>query len=643
MKEVGIKINLSWVLIVFLGFFLVKNFFNSDINVNINNKDFNMLLSKGLVNKVVYVRNTGVVYLSLNEEGLQYIKNSKTIDLYMRPSLKNSILDFLNLGQRRIKPFMMVSSADVFDEDFKSAQQNLNAENKIGYEVVEHLSFFSTIRYVISFLTTFLFAFLIITQLGLLRGEDSGGIGGILGLGKTKAKLFDKNQNEIVTFQDVAGMFEVKKELQEIVDFLSNKKLVAKIGGVIPRGVLLFGPPGNGKTLLARAVAGEAHVPFFFVSGSDFGSMFYGVAPARVRSVFKKAKELSPAIIFIDEIDSIGKQRGRRFSANDEQENTLNTLLTEMDGFEKNSGVVVIAATNRLELLDDALLRPGRFDRRVIVDLPTIKDREAILEYYIKKIVVEDHIDLKRLAEQTSGFSGAEIANICNEAALFAVREKHNKVLWEDFQEAIDRIILGVEKKSRIPSKEEKKIIAYHEAGHAVVSWFLKNTHPLLKVTIIPRGPSLGYAQYTPKEQYIRKKEEMLDEICSLLGGRISEEIFFSTQSTGAVNDLERVCENAYHIVTIFGMSKKIGALSFLKYFSEQNIFDKKPYSEKTAEKIDVEVKEIVDVCYQKSKDLLLKYKDKVEMLAEELLKREIIYKDDVEKILGKRSFENNE
>ena len=382
---------------------------------------------------------------------------------------------------------------------------------------------------------------------------------------------------------------------------------------------------------------------FFFVSGSDFGSMFYGVAPARVRSVFKKAKELSPAIIFIDEIDSIGKQRGRRFSANDEQENTLNTLLTEMDGFEKNSGVVVIAATNRLELLDDALLRPGRFDRRVIVDLPTIKDREAILEYYIKKIVVEDHIDLKRLAEQTSGFSGAEISNICNEAALFAVRKKHNKVLWDDFQEAIDRIILGVEKKSRIPSKEEKKIIAYHEAGHAVVSWFLKNTRPLLKVTIIPRGRALGYAQYTTKEQYIRKKEEMLDEICSLLGGRISEEMFFCTQSTGAVDDLERVCEKAYHIVTIFGMSDEIGALSFFKYFREQNVFEQKPYSEKTAEKIDVEVKKIVDTCYKTAKDLLIQHQEKVKVLAEELLEREVIYKDDVEKILGKRPWGDNE
>lgn len=643
MKKVGIKINLSWVLIVFLGVVLVKNFLNSDIDVNINNKDFNMLLSKGLVDKVIYVRNTGVVYLILNGEGLQYIENSKNIGLNIRPSWKNSILDFFNLGQRRIRPFMMVSSADVFDEDFKSAQQNLNEENKIGYKVVEHLSFFSSIRYVVSFLTTFLFAFLIITQLGLLRGEDSGGIGGILGLGKSKAKLFDKNQNDIVTFKDVAGMFEVKKELQEIVDFLSNKKLVAKIGGVIPRGVLLFGPPGNGKTLLARAVAGEAHVPFFFVSGSDFGSMFAGIAPARVRSVFKKAKEVSPAIIFIDEIDSIGKQRGRRFSANDEQENTLNTLLTEMDGFEKNSDVVVIAATNRLELLDDALLRPGRFDRRVIVDLPTIKDREAILKYYIKKISVEEHIDVKRLAEQTSGFSGAEISNICNEAALFAVRKKHNKVLWDDFQEAIDRVILGVEKKSRLPSKEEKKIIAYHEAGHAVVSWFLKNANPLLKVTIIPRGHALGYAQYFPKEQYIRKKEEMVDEICSLLGGRISEEIFFSTQSSGAVDDLERVCEKAYQIVAIFGMNDKIGALSFLKYFRDQSVFEKKPYSEKTAEIMDVEVKKLVDECYNTAKDLLVQHQEKVKFLAEALLEKEIVYKDDVEKILGKRPFENNE
>ena len=643
MKKIGIKINLSWVLIVLFGWVFIKNFLNSDINVNINNKDFNILLSKGLVHKVVYVRNTGVVYLHLNEKGLQYIKNSKNINLGTRTSLKNSILDFLNIGKQRIRPFMMVSSADVFDEDFKSAQRNLDVENKIGYEVVEHLSFFSTIRYVVSFLTTFLFAFLIVTQLGLLRGEDSGGIGGILGLGKSKAKLFDKNKNDIITFKDVAGMFEVKKELQEIVDFLCHKKLVTKIGGVIPRGVLLFGPPGNGKTLLARAVAGEAHVPFFFVSGSDFGSMFYGVAPARVRTVFKKAKEVSPAIIFIDEIDSIGKQRGRRFSTNDEQENTLNTLLTEMDGFEKNSGVVVIAATNRLELLDDALLRPGRFDRRVIVDLPTIKDREAILKYYIKKIIVEEHIDLKRLAEQTSGFSGAEISNICNEAALFAVRKKHNKVLWDDFQEAIDRIILGVEKKSRIPSKEEKKIIAYHEAGHAVVSWFLKNTRPLLKVTIIPRGRALGYAQYTTKEQYIRKKEEMLDEICSLLGGRISEEMFFCTQSTGAVDDLERVCEKAYHIVTIFGMSDEIGALSFFKYFREQNVFEQKPYSEKTAEKIDVEVKKIVDTCYKTAKDLLIQHQEKVKVLAEELLEREVIYKDDVEKILGKRPWGDNE
>ncbi|MBQ2350013.1 MAG: ATP-dependent zinc metalloprotease FtsH [Cytophagales bacterium] len=647
MKKVGIKINLSWIICGVLVFFVVRNFFNSDTNVNISNKVFNVLLSNGWVDKVVCVRNTGVVYFNLTPEGAilfsQYIKNNKLFEEELQPSWKDSVLNFFGV-KRRIMPFMMISSVDVFDRDFKSVQQNVSEEKKIGYEVVEHVSFLNVVRSIVSFITTFLFAYLIISQLGMLRGEESGGLGGLLGFGKTKARLFDKNRNDIITFKDVAGMVEVKKELQEVVDFLRSKKSISKIGGVIPRGVLLFGPPGNGKTLLARAVAGEANVPFFFISGSDFGSMFLGVAPARVRSVFKKAKEVAPAIVFIDEIDSIGKQRGRRFSSNDEQENTLNTLLTEMDGFEKNSGIIVMAATNRLELLDDALLRPGRFDRHVAVDSPTIKDREAILKMYIKKIRSDESIDINHLAEQTSGFSAAEIANICNEAALFAVRKKHDKVLWSDFQEAIDRAVLGVEKKSRIPSKEEKRIIAYHEAGHAVSSWFLKHSHPLLKVTIIPRGMAMGYARYSMKEiQYVKKKEEMLDDICRCLGGRVAEEVFFSTKTSGSVDDLERVCEKAYLIVSVYGMNDKVGSLSFFKYYRDRVGFEPRPYSEKTAEIIDSEVKKLVDECYNISKNLILEHKDKVKELAEKLLEKETIYKEDVEKILGKRPFENTE
>ena len=639
MKKIGIRINLSWVLFVVLGFFIVKKFFNSNININISNKDFQFVLSKGWVNKVVYVRNDRIVHMLLNNEGIQYIKNTYNVGNSMSSSWKDRVLDFFG-SERSVIPFMMTASVEVFDKDFNAAQQHLSEEKRIGYKVVERISILDFIIEAVRVSTIFLFAYLIISQIGLVRGEDSGGIGGLLGLGGSKAKLFEKNKNNIVTFKDIAGMVEVKRELQEIVDFLKSKKLISRIGGVAPRGVLLSGSPGNGKTLLARAVAGEANVPFFFMSGSDFSSMFVGVASARVRAVFKKAKEAAPAIIFIDEIDSIGKKRGNNFSSSDEQESTLNTLLTEMDGFEKNSGIIIMAATNRPDILDDALLRPGRFDRRIIVDLPTIKDREAILKLYLKKIRVDEKIDIKRLAEQTVGFSGAEISNVCNEAALFAVRKKRDKVLWNDLQEAIDRVIIGVEKKSRIPSKEEKKIIAYHEAGHAVVSWFLKHAHPLLKVTVIPRGIALGYAQYTPKEQYIRKKEEMLDEVCSLLGGRVAEEIFFSTQSSGAVNDLERVCEEAYNIVTIYGMNDKIGNISFYKYFREKNVYDQKPYSEKTAEIIDGEVKKIVDDCYKIAKDLVMEHKEKVEILAEELQKKETIYKDDVERILGKRPFD---
>ncbi|MFM7839190.1 MAG: ATP-dependent zinc metalloprotease FtsH [Chitinophagaceae bacterium] len=466
------------------------------------------------------------------------------------------------------------------------------------------------------------------------------GAGGILNIGKSKATLFDKGTKVNITFADVAGLDEAKVEVMEIVDFLKSPKKYTSLGGKIPKGALLIGPPGTGKTLLAKAVAGEAQVPFFSLSGSDFVEMFVGVGASRVRDLFKQAREKSPCIIFIDEIDAIGRARGKNaIMSNDERESTLNQLLVEMDGFSGESGIIVLAATNRPDVLDSALLRPGRFDRQISIDKPDLKGREAIFKVHLKPIKISQSLDIHKLAEQTPGFAGADISNVCNEAALIAARKGKEAVDMEDFQDAVDRVIGGLETKNKIISAEEKKIIAYHEAGHAICGWYLEHAYPLLKVTIVPRGTAaLGYAQYTPKEQYLYNTDQLIDQICMTLGGRASEDIFFHKISTGAQNDLQQITRIAYSMVTVYGMNDKVGNVSFYDPAAE-NTFTK-PYSEETSRLIDEEVRKLIDEAYLKTKHLLTEKKQQVEKLAEALLEKEVLFQSDVESLIGKRPFE---
>ncbi len=464
----------------------------------------------------------------------------------------------------------------------------------------------------------------------------------VLNIGKNKAALYDQQTDTKITFKDVAGLEEAKEEVREIVEFLKNPGKFTKLGGKIPKGALLVGSPGTGKTLLAKAVAGEAAVPFFSLSGSDFVEMFVGVGAARVRDLFKTAKEKAPCIVFIDEIDAIGRSRGKGQmpGSNDERENTLNSLLVEMDGFATDSGVIILAATNRPDVLDSALLRPGRFDRQISIDKPDINGREEIFRVHLKPLKLHKEVDPKRLSAQTPGFAGAEIANVCNEAALIAARGNKKSVDMEDFQNAIDRVIGGLEKKNKIISPEEKKIVAYHEAGHAVAGWFLEHADPLVKVSIVPRGlAALGYAQYLPKEQFLHQTEQLMDQMCMTLGGRAAEQIVFGKISTGALSDLERITKMAYSIVTVYGMNDKIGNISF--YDSKQNEYSfNKPYSDATAKIIDEEVKKIIDTAYQRTLKLLKDKKDELEILAKELLEKEILFQTDLEKLIGKRPFD---
>ncbi len=476
-------------------------------------------------------------------------------------------------------------------------------------------------------------------------GSGGGGGSSIFNIGRARAQIFDKDTKVNVSFKDVAGLEEAKEEVMEVVDFLKNPKKYTNLGGKIPKGVLLVGPPGTGKTLLAKAVAGEAGVPFFSLSGSDFVEMFVGVGASRVRDLFKQAKEKAPAIIFIDEIDAIGRARGKNLiqSSNDERENTLNQLLAEMDGFGTDSGVIIMAATNRADILDSALMRPGRFDRQISVDRPDIVGREQIFHVHLKPLTkLSSDVDAHRLATQTPGFAGAEIANVCNEAALIAARRGKEQVEMKDFQDAIDRVIGGLEKKNKIISPEEKKIVAYHEAGHAVAGWFLEFADPLLKVSIVPRGvAALGYAQYLPKEQYLYRTEQLLDSMCMTLGGRAAEQIFFGKISTGAQNDLERITKLAYSMITIYGMNPKLGNLSYNDASGEYGY--QKPYSEKTAQIIDEEVRSMIEESYRRTIQLLTDKRDEVEAIAKELLEKEIIFKHDLERIIGKRPYEEDE
>ncbi|RMF27038.1 MAG: ATP-dependent metallopeptidase FtsH/Yme1/Tma family protein [Bacteroidetes bacterium] len=472
----------------------------------------------------------------------------------------------------------------------------------------------------------------------------SGGAGGpgaqIFNIGKSKATLFDQNAKVNVTFEDVAGLDEAKEEVMEVVDFLKNPKKYTALGGKIPKGVLLVGPPGTGKTLLAKAVAGEAGVPFFSISGSDFVEMFVGVGASRVRDLFRQAREKAPCIVFIDEIDAIGRARGRNSfqGGNDERENTLNQLLVEMDGFSTDKGVILMAATNRPDVLDTALLRPGRFDRQIGIDRPDLKGREAIFRVHLKNIKISKEVDPVQLAEMTPGFAGAEIANVCNEAALIAARRNKSAVDMDDFNYALDKVIGGLEKKNKLISPEEKEIIAYHEAGHAICGWYLEHASPLVKVTIVPRGiGTLGYAQYLPKEEYITRSEQLLDRICMTFGGRAAEDLVFGKVSTGAQSDLDQVTKMAYSMVAIFGMSDKVGQVSF---YGMQNESFQRPYSEETASMIDAEVRKLTEEQYQRAKNLLKEKRQELEVLAKALLEREVLLKSDVEKLIGPRPFE---
>jgi cell division protease FtsH len=596
--------------------------------IDITQKRFEDIYTAGDVAKVVIVRNMNRVDVTLKPKALQNAKYKTELEA-------NS--SFFNPEGPHYA--LQVTTTDKFQEDFQVLEDKMPVgSEKIGFSVINEEnwgSYFGSFGFMILLFVLFWFM--------MRRMSGGGGPGGqIFNVGKSKALLFDADNKVKITFDNVAGLDEAKVEIQEIVEFLKNPSKFTKLGGKIPKGALLVGPPGTGKTLLAKAVAGEAGVPFFTLSGSDFVEMFVGVGAARVRDLFKQAKEKAPCIIFIDEIDAIGRSRGKGQmpGSNDERENTLNSLLVEMDGFGTDSGVIVLAATNRPDVLDSALLRPGRFDRQISIDKPDIVGREAIFKVHLGPIKTIAEVDPKKLAAQTPGFAGAEIANVCNEAALIAARRNKEAVDMQDFQEAIDRVIGGLEKKTKIISPEEKKIVAYHEAGHAVAGWYLEHADPLVKVSIVPRGiAALGYAQYLPKEQFLYQTEQLMDEMCMTLGGRAAEEIIFGKISTGALSDLERITKMAYSMVSVYGMNEKLGNVSF--YDSKSDGYKMtKPYSEATAEMIDQEVSKLIQSAYTRVLDLLRKHQVELEILAKELLEKEILFQADLERLIGKRPFE---
>ncbi len=630
----GPKFNIYWIYAIVAVMLLSTQFmrFSPDLTKTSEQEFINNMLIKGDVDRMDIVKNKDRIRV--------YIKlDSLAKDFYVTKFKKD-----LSKEKAKLKgvPLFEFEVTDIksFKDDLKEIYIANPAITKVPDNPVSDPEWFGPV-----FNTVLSLLFIIGAWVLLMRKMGGGpggggGAGGIFNIGKSKATLFDKGAKVNITFADVAGLDEAKVEVMEIVDFLKNPKKYTALGGKIPKGALLVGPPGTGKTLLAKAMAGEAQVPFFSLSGSDFVEMFVGVGASRVRDLFKQAREKAPCIIFIDEIDAIGRARGRNaIMSNDERENTLNQLLVEMDGFGGDTGIIILAATNRPDVLDTALLRPGRFDRQISIDKPDVKGRESILKVHLQPIKVSETLDLHKLAEQTPGFAGADIANVCNEAALIAARKGKEAVDMSDFQDAIDRVIGGLEKKNKIIAPHEKAIIAYHEAGHAICGWFLEHAYPLLKVTIVPRGTAaLGYAQYTPTEQYLYNTDQLMDQICMTLGGRAAEEIFFGKISTGAANDLQQITRIAYSMVTAYGMNKKVGNVSFYDP-SQENTFTK-PYSEETGKIIDEEVRGIIDDAYQRTLDLLTLKKHEVEVLAKELLDKEVLHKSDVETLIGKRPFE---
>ena len=611
------RFNLSW-LYMFIAMTIAYLYFTSDDNAGVNREltytEFKDMVTKGYASKIIAY-------------------NDNTVDLFIKPEHVKDVFkdDYKKVG-RSPSVHVEVGSIDSLDKFLEKAQEEGHFTGEVSYEKKSDMfgAFFWNIAPIFFIIAIWLF---------IMRRMGGGATGGInpFSVGKSKAQVYEKGDTtNRVTFKDVAGQESAKQEIQEIVDFLKQPQKYTDLGGKIPKGALLVGPPGTGKTLLAKAVAGEADVPFFSMSGSDFVEMFVGVGASRVRDLFRQAKEKAPCIIFIDEIDAVGRARSKSPSmgGNDERESTLNQLLTEMDGFGTNSGVIILAATNRADILDKALLRAGRFDRQIHVDLPDLNERKAVFEVHLKPLKLDNTVDPETLARQTPGFSGADIANVCNEAALIAARHKKNAVGKQDFLDAVDRIIGGLEKKTKIMTTNEKRSIALHEAGHATISWFLEHANPLIKVTIVPRGRALGAAWYMPEERQITTKEQMLDEMCATLGGRAAEELFIGQISTGAMNDLERVTKQAYGMIAYAGMSDKLPNLCY--YNNEEYSFNK-PYSERTAELIDEEVKRMINEQYERAKMVLTEHKEGHNQLAQLLMEKEVIFAEDVEHIFGKR------
>ena len=610
------KFSFTWFYMVIVGILLYFFFFGEGNSNPVMEKEYSELtkiISKGYIEEItVYDNNDIEAYLY--KDSASNVFKDKNIAKNARPKIVSTI-----------------GSRDNFEKFIFDQKDNGNFKGKLRYE--KKTDYLGGIIWNVLPLVVIIGVWIFIMR---KMSGGGGAQGGVFNVGKSQAKLFDKANHPKITFKDVAGQEGAKQEVKEIVDFLKNPQIYTELGGKIPKGALLVGPPGTGKTLLAKAVAGEANVPFFSMSGSDFVEMFVGVGASRVRDLFRQAKEKAPCIIFIDEIDAVGRARGKNpnMGGNDERENTLNQLLTEMDGFGTNSGIIVIAATNRADILDKALLRAGRFDRQIHVDLPDLNERKEVFKVHLKPLKLDQSVEIDTLARQTPGFSGADIANVCNEAALIAARNQKKAVDKQDFLDAIDRIVGGLEKKTKVMTQKEKETIAIHEAGHATISWFLEHANPLIKVTIVPRGRALGAAWYMPEERQITTKEQMLDEMCAILGGRAAEEVFIGHISTGAMNDLERVTKQAYGMIAYAGMSDK---LSNLCYYNNNEYSFNRPYSEKTAETIDNEVHAMINEQYERAKELLREHKEGHAELAKILMEREVIFAEDVEKIFGKR------